>query len=80
MHDGRFKTLDEVVALYSDGVHPHPNLTLAFARRENNTKPTSGFGLTKQDQAALVAFLKTLTDESLATDPRFSDPFLRAAK
>ena len=80
MHDGRFKTLDEVVAHYSDGVHPHPNLTLAFARRENNTKPTSGFGLTKQDQTALVAFLKTLTDESLATDPRFSDPFLRAAK
>lgn len=80
MHDGRFKSLEEVVEHYSDGVHPHPNLTLAFAVRADNTKPTSGFGLSKQDQAALVAFLKTLTDESLAKDSRFSDPFIRAKR
>ena len=80
MHDGRFKSLEDVVKHYSDGVHPHPNLTLAFAEREGNAKPTSGFGLTKQDQAALVAFLKTLTDDSLARDSRFSDPFIRAAQ
>lgn len=80
MHDGRFKSLEEVVEHYSDGVHPHPNLTLAFAVRADNKKPTSGFGLSKQDQAALVAFLKTLTDEGLAKDPRFSDPFIRAKK
>lgn len=80
MHDGRFKTLEEVVEHYSDGVHPHPNLTLAFAKRADNTKATSGFGFTKQDKAGLVAFLKTLTDQSLAKDPRFSDPFIRAKK
>ena len=27
------------------------------------------------EKAALVAFLKTLTDRKLVTDPRFSDPF-----
>jgi cytochrome c peroxidase len=80
MHDGRFKSLEQVVEHYSDGVHPHPNLTLAFAVRADNMKPTSGFGLSKPDQAALVAFLKTLTDESLAKDSRFSDPFIRVAK
>jgi cytochrome c peroxidase len=78
MHDGRFKSLEEVVDHYSDGVHPHPNLTLAFAERAGNTKPTSGFGLRKPDKAALVAFLKTLTDEGLLKDVRFSDPFIRA--
>jgi cytochrome c peroxidase len=80
MHDGRFKTLEEVVDHYSDGVHPHPNLTLAFATRPDNKKPTSGFGLTKQDKAALVAFLKTLTDEEFVKDPRFADPFVREKK
>ncbi|MBC8289409.1 MAG: hypothetical protein H8E37_03740 [Planctomycetes bacterium] len=80
MHDGRFKTLEEVVEHYSDGVHPHPNLTLAFATRPDNKKPTSGFGLTKQDKAALVAFLKTLTDERFVKDPRFSNPFVREKK
>ena len=32
-------------------------------------------GLTDAQKAALVAFLKTLTDPSFVTDPRFSDPF-----
>ncbi len=80
MHDGRFKTLEDVLKHYSDGVHPHPNLTLAFPKGKKGAKPTSGLGLTKQEQAALVAFLKTLTDKSLVTDPRFSDPFIRAKK
>jgi cytochrome c peroxidase len=35
----------------------------------------AAISLTAQDKADLVAFLKTLTDEDLLTDPRFSDPF-----
>ena len=31
--------------------------------------------LTNAQKAALVAFLKTLTDDSVATDEKFSDPF-----
>ena len=30
---------------------------------------------TNSEKAALVAFLKTLTDEQFLTDPKFSDPF-----
>ena len=41
--------------------------------------PASGtplrLNLTPQQQAALVAFMKTLTDTNLATDPKLSDPF-----
>ena len=76
MHDGRFKTLEQVVDHYSEGVHPHPNLGLAFSDDAPVGKlGTSGFGLTAKQKAALVAFMKTLTDKNFISDPRFSDPF-----
>ncbi|MBI2481621.1 MAG: cytochrome-c peroxidase [Planctomycetia bacterium] len=79
MHDGRFKTLERVVAHYSDGVHPHVNLELAFNEDSSDTTTTSGFRMTPAQKSAVVAFLKTLTDESLLADPRFSDPFVRVS-
>ena len=33
--------------------------------------------LDQNEKAALVAFLKTLTDPKLIADPKFSDPFRR---
>jgi len=78
MHDGRFKTLQQVVEHYSDGVHPHKNLGLAVAA-DKTGKPT-GFRFSKKEKTALIAFLKTLTDKRFLSDPRFSDPFLRAKK
>ena len=30
---------------------------------------------TDAEKAALIAFLKTLTDHKFVTDPKFSDPF-----
>ncbi len=78
MHDGRFKTLEEVVNHYSSGVHPHPNLGLAFdAKDRAKGKGTSGFRYSAKQKAALIAFLKTLTDEKFVSDPIFSDPFIR---
>ena len=79
MHDGRFKTLPEVLKHYSSGVHPHENLALAF-EDQSRKKPTSGLGFSDEQKAALVAFLKTLTDENFVSDPRFSDPFVRVSK
>ena len=32
-------------------------------------------GLTPQEKAAVIAFLRTLTDTTFKNDPRFSDPF-----
>jgi cytochrome c peroxidase len=74
MHDGRFKTLEQVVEHYSSGVHPHQNVSLEFGNGES----ASGFNLTEKQKRALLAFLKTLTDETFIADPRFSDPFVRA--
>jgi len=76
MHDGRFKTLEQVIEHYSSGVHLNENLTLAFEIQETE-KRTTGFLFSKEEQAALVAFLKTLTDKTFTSDPKFSDPFVR---
>ena len=80
MHDGRFESLEQVIEHYSSEVHPHENVSLALVRGESITdKKTSGFNLTDKQKAALVAFLKTLTDETFISDPRFSDPFIRGS-
>ena len=76
MHDGRFKTLEDVVEHYSRGVHPHENLGLVFGEQPGD-RATTGFQLTGEQKGALVAFMKTLTDDSLISDPKFSDPFVR---
>lgn len=68
MHDGRFKTLEEVVEHYSTGIKNHPNLSRAQLSQ-------GGFNFTSQQKQDLVAFLNTLTDNSLATATRFSNPF-----
>lgn len=86
MHDGRFRTLEQVVDHYSNGVHPHPNLGLAINEAdeargdEAQATHTSGFRYTAKQKAALVAFLKTLTDRTFVADPRFSDPFVQPEK
>src|SRR5262249_16592180 len=66
MHDGRLATLEAVVEHYSREVKPHPNVDGRLRRRLN---------FTSSEKAALVAFLKTLSDQKFLTDPRFSDPF-----
>ena len=72
MHDGRFDTLEEVIDHYDSGVQDHPNLDPRLIR---NGAPQR-LGLTSAQKDALVAFLETLTDDVMANDPRWSDPFL----
>jgi cytochrome c peroxidase len=74
MHDGRFATLDAVVDYYDRGITATPNLH-PLLRNPDGTPIR--LRLSAADRAALVAFLHTLTDVSLATDPRFGDPFPR---
>lgn len=69
MHDGRFKTLEEVMEHYRVGAKAHPNIGIQI--------PNGGYkaALTETDKANAIAFLKTLTDQTLVSDPKFSDPF-----
>lgn len=72
MHDGRFATLEEVVEFYNSGVVNHPNLSPPL--RLPVGQPLR-LNLTAPQKAALVAFLRTLTDPTLATDEKYADPF-----
>ncbi len=60
MHDGRFKTLEEAVEHYCTGMKRSATLDPNLAKH-----PDGGVPLSESDKKALVAFLKTLTDESL---------------
>jgi cytochrome c peroxidase len=72
MHDGRFKTLEEVVEHYNSGVKNHPNLSPQL--RLPGGQPRL-LNISPADKAALVAFLKTLTDANISNDVKFSNPF-----
>jgi cytochrome c peroxidase len=74
MHDGRFKTLREVVEFYNSGVQAHPNLDQRL--RGPNGQPRR-LGLSAAEVDALVAFMNTLTDTRLTTDQRWANPFPR---
>lgn len=63
MHDGRFKTLVEAVAHYCTGMVRSATLDPNLAKH-----PDGGVPLSAKDQQALVAFLKTLTDERLLAE------------
>ena len=72
MHDGRFETLEQVVDFYATGVELGPAL--------DNRLITPGgqparLNLNAADRAALVAFMRTLTDTPLTSDAKFSSPF-----
>jgi len=58
MHDGRFRTLAEVVQHYSTGIPRSATLDPNLAKH-----PDGGVPLNATDQQALVAFLEALTDE-----------------
>jgi cytochrome c peroxidase len=68
MHDGRFNTLEEVVEHYNE-VKSSSTLDGSFG-----PQMPGGLQLSTEDKAALVAFLKTLTDYEMINDPRYALP------
>jgi cytochrome c peroxidase len=101
MHDGRFKTLEEVVEHYNSQLKNHANLDfrlrdLGALNNATETEvlnqldvnkngkvdppemaayPPAQLGLTVGEKKALVDFLKTLSDPTIFTEKKFSDPF-----
>lgn len=72
MHDGRFKTLDQVLDHYSENIQNNPNLNSIL--KENGVSAKK-FQFTAQEKADIIAFLGTLTDKNLMIDKKFSNPF-----
>lgn len=78
MHDGRFETLMDVVNHYSDNVQEHPNLHFRLKTLDDGAigeAEVLRLGLTPLEKEALVAFLNTLTDTTILSDEKYSDPF-----
>lgn len=71
MHDGRLATLADVVEHYNSGIQNGP----ALDNRLKQGGAPQRLNLSAADKAALVAFMQTLTDTSLAADAKFSNPF-----
>jgi cytochrome c peroxidase len=70
MHDGRFATLEEVVGFYSTGVQNTDTVDQLMVNASEG-----GSHLTESEKAALVAFLKTLSDRDYLSNPELSSPF-----
>ncbi|MFI5129562.1 MAG: cytochrome-c peroxidase [Chitinophagales bacterium] len=65
LHDGRFNTLAQVINHYRTGVQQSPTLDPLLV---------NGINLTNGQANDLNLFLRTLTDSSFITDPRFRKP------
>ena len=76
MHDGRFKTLEEVIEHYNSGIQAHPFLSPQLLDWNTGTQPIR-MDLTAENKEDLLNFLKTLTDKHFMDDERYSDPFVR---
>lgn len=77
MHDGRFKTLEEVLDHYDRQIQNSSSLDPLMKETSNNKKINQhklGFYMTEKEKKAIIAFLKTLTDEEFITKKEFSDP------
>ena len=69
MHDGRFDSLEEVINYYSDGVADLPHTDPLLIQNG-----TPGFKFSKEEKAALVEFLKHLTDDKFLNNRNFDVP------
>jgi cytochrome c peroxidase len=74
MHDGRFKTLAEVLDHYNNHIVSSPTLSPFLKTGLGDGSPQM-LGLSSQDKQDLLAFLNMLTDSSFITDKKFADPF-----
>lgn len=77
MHDGSIASLEAVLDFYAS--HGR-NVTHGAWKGDGRRNPLKDpiidkIRLDARDKADLIAFLKTLTDESFIADPRYGDPF-----
>jgi cytochrome c peroxidase len=78
MHDGRFNTLEEVLAHYDEHIQMSSTLDPLIQEASNETiiqgEPIK-LHLLPEEKEAILAFLHMLTDSTFIEDERFSNPF-----
>ncbi len=77
MHDGSVATLDDVIDHYARGGRQLIDGPYAGDGRHNPYKSTfvKGFEISASEREDLVEFLRSLTDERVLTDERWSNPW-----
>jgi len=80
MHDGSIADLNAVIDHYAAGGRTISEGEYAGVGSESPFRSplVRGFVLSESERADLIAFLESLTDETLLTDPRFSNPFVES--
>lgn len=81
MHDGRLKTLEEVMDHYNSGIKISATLSPLILEADNEKiDPTraTGLQLSAPEVQAIIAFLHTLTDQKFLDNPSFTNPFGRS--
>ncbi len=81
MHDGSIATLDEVLDHYAAGgrtILSGPSAGVGSANPFKHSFVT-GFTLSAQDRADVLAFLESLTDSTFLTEPRFANPWKKGS-
>jgi cytochrome c peroxidase len=73
MHDGSMTSLDQVIEHYNSGIRANENLDPHLV--DIATRTPIKMGLTTLEKSQLKAFLETLTDYTLLSDEKFSNPF-----
>ncbi len=68
MHDGRFKTLKEVLDFYDN---PNASLNVDSKIKQH----LGGANLNEAEKEAIIAFLNTLNDSSFISSSKLSNPF-----
>jgi cytochrome c peroxidase len=68
MHDGRFRTLEEVIEHYASGGHYADNIDPFIPQ-------IAGIKLTPKQKRQILLFLKTLTDTSFVNNKAFQNPY-----
>ena len=69
MHDGRFKTLSQVIDHYSIGLVDSPTIDPLMKKAD-----IGGVQLTPVEKQQLLRFLESLTDSGFVTNPAFQKP------
>ena len=70
MHDGRFKTIEEVVEFYNSGLKNSPYINPLMHKINDG-----GARLNDKQKNDLLAFLRSLNDSVFITNPAYSNPF-----
>jgi cytochrome c peroxidase len=72
MHDGRLETLEDVLDHYSENIEDSENLDPRLRKADGSAKQ---FRIPILEKKAIIAFLNSMTDYQMISDPKFSNPF-----